>query len=282
MNIKMTIAYDGSRFLGWQRLQGENKKRSIQSILECTLSNLLEEDIKIIGSGRTDAGVHALGQVANFHLSKSKVFEGDKERIERIQSSGGSPLDSFCLQIQKKMNQSLPEDIRIRKVELVEKGFHSRFDASWKTYCYRIDRRSVPQVFTRKYTYWYPEPLAISEMEKVAKAYLGKHDFSAFSTLRPDRKKKGNLQKDTFRTIFACDLIQKKEELWVCIQGDGFMYHMVRILVGTMLEVGQGKRMLPEVVEALQGGKRMETGILLPAQGLYLQEVGYAKGIKKK
>ena len=215
-------------------------------------------------------------------MSKSKVFEGDKERIERIQSSGGSPLDSFCLQIQKKMNQSLPEDIRIRKVELVEKGFHSRFDASWKTYCYRIDRRSVPQVFTRKYTYWYPEPLVISEMEKVAKAYLGKHDFSAFSTLRPDRKKKGNLQKDTFRTIFACDLIQKKEELWVRIQGDGFMYHMVRILVGTMLEVGQGKRMLPEVVEALQGGKRMETGILLPAQGLYLQEVGYAKGIKKK
>ena len=242
-NLRLDICYDGTRYRGWQRLPG--KDDTIQGKIEKALSRILEEEIEIHGSGRTDAGVHAKGQVANFHCESTMPAEEILENLRRY----------------------LPEDIGIYSCKEVAPRFHARLNAKEKTYRYRIWNSELPCVFERRFVTVMPEQLDLAAMEDAAKLLLGEHDFSAFC---------GNakMKKSTVRKIRAITIKRRGEEIWLDFTGDGFLYNMVRILAGTLVEVGRGERSADKIPE-LFGGKRMEAGFLAPAQGLCLMEVEY-------
>ena len=242
-NLRLDICYDGTRYRGWQRLPGADN--TIQGKLEQTLSRILGEEIEISGSGRTDAGVHALGQVANFHCQSVMPAE----------------------EILSQLRRYLPEDIGIYSCKEVSPRFHARLNAKEKTYVYRIFNSDKPCVFQRKYMTLIPESLDVQAMKVAAAHFIGEHDFSAFC---------GNprFKKSTVRFIRSFEVSQKAEELSITVTGNGFIHNQVRIMVGTLIEVGMGTRS-PESIPALFGGKRADAGFLAPAQGLYLQEVAY-------
>lgn len=245
-NILLILMYDGSRYEGWQRLGKGKKEKTIQGILEEILGELLKEEINVIGSGRTDGGVHAFGQTANFH----------------------SVTNMDCSDIKVKLNEKLPEDIVVTFVKEVSKDFHSRYDAKSKTYEYRIDTRAVPSVFTRKYAYSHPEPLDEEAMIEAASYLIGEHDFRGFSSKMNDKR-------TTIRTIYQLDVRKDTEEIRIVIKGNGFLYNMVRIIVGTLLLVGEGKMSKEDVNQVLITGNRTEAGPTISSQGLYLKSVDY-------
>ena len=242
-NIRLDICYDGTRYKGWQRLPGVDN--TIQGKLETALSRILGDAVEVSGSGRTDAGVHAKGQVANFHC----------------ESAMG------CDQILAQLRQYLPEDIGILDCREAAPRFHARLNAREKTYCYRIWNSDAPCVFERRYVWALPERLDLSAMEEAAALLVGERDFSAFC---------GNpkMKKSTVRRISSIGITRYGEEIQIAFTGDGFLYNMVRILVGTLVEVGRGVR-APRSVQQLFGAKRSEAGFLAPAQGLCLEEVFY-------
>lgn len=242
-NLRLDLCYDGTRYRGWQRLPG--KDDTIQGKLETALSRILEEPIEINGSGRTDAGVHARGQVVNFHCQ--------------------SPMGEA--EILSQLRRYLPEDIGIYSCKEVSTRFHARLNAKEKTYRYRIWNSDEPCVFERRYVAVMPEKLDLGAMEQAAACLLGEHDFSAFC---------GNakMKKSTVRTVHSIVIKRRGNELWMDFTGNGFLYNMVRILAGTLVEVGRGERSA-ESVKELFGGKRAEAGFLAPAQGLCLMEVVY-------
>ena len=242
-NLRLDICYDGTRYRGWQRLPG--KDDTIQGKLETALSRILEEPIELSGSGRTDAGVHAKGQVANFHCESAMPAEEVLSQLRRY----------------------LPEDIGIYSCRDVSPRFHARLNAKEKTYRYRIWNSDSPCVFERRFVTVMPEVLDLAAMEDGAKLLLGEHDFSAFS---------GNakMKKSTVRYIRSISIKRRGEEIWLEFTGNGFLHNMVRILVGTLIEVGRGERSV-DSIPALFGGKRAEAGFLAPAQGLCLMEVFY-------
>lgn len=242
-NIRLDICYDGSRYRGWQRLPG--KDDTIQAKLENALTRILGENIEISGSGRTDAGVHAQGQVANFHCNS----------------------DMPCDQILRELRKFLPEDIGIHSVKECAERFHARLNAREKTYLYRIWNSDAPCVFQRKFVTQVPEQLDLAAMTRAARYLEGEHDFSAFC---------GNpkFKKSTVRTIRSVRVFGTAGEVHLEFTGDGFIQHQVRIMVGTLLEVGLGHRD-PDSIPGLFGAKRSEAGFLAPAQGLCLQEVFY-------
>ena len=242
-NIRLDLCYDGSRYKGWQRLQGVDN--TIQGKLEHTLSRILGEPIEISGSGRTDAGAHALGQVANF-------------RCQSQMSSG---------EILEQLRRYLPEDIGIYSVKDVPERFHARLNAVRKTYRYRIWNSDAPCVFDRKFVYILPDRLDLEAMKKAAAYFLGEHEYSAFNANK-------KMKKSTLRRIDAVEIRRNGEELELLFTGNGFLYNMVRIMVGTLIEVGRGERSA-DSIPALFGGKREEAGCLVPAQGLCLMEVEY-------
>lgn len=242
-NYKMTIAYDGTKYQGWQRQV--NTEFTIQGILEQVIGDYIGYAVEIDGSGRTDGGVHAFGQVANVKLS-GKVDE---------------------LDFQRRLNEALPEDIRIRRVELVKNGFHSRLSAKAKRYEYVIDQREKPDVFTRKYCYHYVKPLNVEAMKRAAGYLIGTHDFGGFT----DKKD----EKSTVRTIYDIAIIQEGEKIRFSFYGNGFMYHMVRILTGTLLEVGNKEREAESILKIIESKTRAEAGFAAPALGLRLKEVMY-------
>ena len=242
-NLRLDICYDGTRYRGWQRLPG--KDDTIQGKLETALSRILGEPIEISGSGRTDAGVHARGQVANFHCESAMPATEILENLRRY----------------------LPEDIGIYSCRDVSSRFHARLNAREKTYRYRIWNSDQPCVFERRFTTVLPEKLDIAAMERAAAHLVGQHDFSAFC---------GNakMKKSTVRYIRAIEIRQEGDELSITFTGNGFLHNMVRILVGTLVEVGRGERAADSIPE-LFGGKRAAAGFLAPAQGLCLMEVFY-------
>jgi tRNA pseudouridine38-40 synthase len=252
-NIKMVLQYDGSGYAGWQRLGVITGKRPIQSVVEECLSNYLRQDIKVIGSGRTDAGVHALGQVANFYCDI------------------GLSVDDML----KELNKRLPEDIRVLLLNEADQEFHSRFCAKLKTYEYRIATGEAQSVFTRKYTLHVPEPLNVTAMKKASEYLLGTRDFKAFSTDRKDGK-------TTVRTIEGIQIVKinplhnkSSEEIRIAITGDGFLYNMVRIIIGTLIETGKGIRPPEDMIKVLEGKDRQLAGITVSSQGLFLLNVSY-------
>ena len=242
-NIRLLVCYDGTRYKGWQRLPGVDN--TIQGKLEQTLSKLLGEEIELSGSGRTDAGAHAMGQVANFHCES----------------------ELSCEEILSGLRRYLPEDIGIESCQEASPRFHARLNCKSKSYRYRIWNSDKPCVFERRFVYIMPEQLDIEKMRKAAEFFMGEHDFSAFCANK-------KMKKSTVRRINAITITREGEELVLTFTGDGFLYNMVRIMVGTLIEVGLGKRSA-ETIPTLFGGKREEAGALVPAQGLCLMEVNY-------
>ena len=242
-NLRLDICYDGTRYRGWQRLSGTDN--TIQGKIEVALSRILDEHIEISGSGRTDAGVHARGQVANFHCESAMR----------------------CDEVLTNLRRYLPEDIGIYSCKEVSPRFHARLNAREKTYLYRIWNSEAPCVFDRRFVATFPEKLDVLAMKQAADHMLGEHDFSAFC---------GNpkFKKSTVRYVSAIEITRSGEELQIAVTGDGFLHSMVRIIAGTLIEVGRGERNA-DSIPALFGGKRADAGFLAPAQGLCLQEVCY-------
>ena len=244
MNFKLTIQYDGTRYDGWQR-QG-NTDNTLQGRLEGVLSRMAGKPVEIQGAGRTDAGVHAHGQVASVHLPE-----------------GYTPQ-----KIQNYLNRYLPEDVAVVEVVEVGERFHARLSATGKEYRYHIRMGNVPDVFARKYQYRVEEPLDLAAMERAAGYLTGKHDFRSFCGNR-------RFKKSTVREVFHIGVEVCGSDLTLVYQGDGFLYNMVRILTGTLLEVGLGQRTPESMVDILEARERTAAGKTAPAQGLVLQEVYY-------
>lgn len=242
-NIRLDICYDGTRYRGWQRLA--NNDNTIQAKLEKALSRILGEPIEISGSGRTDAGTHALGQVANFHCNSTMPVE----------------------EILKQLRMYLPEDIGIYSCKNVSPRFHARLNAKTKTYRYRVWCSEQPCVFDRRFVYIQPGNFDVDLMTRAAAYFLGEHDFSAFCANK-------NMKKSTVRYIEKFDIRRSENELEFQVTGNGFLHHMVRIMVGTLLEVGRGDRKL-ESIPMLFGAERAQAGELIPSCGLCLMEVTY-------
>ncbi|MDR1953597.1 MAG: tRNA pseudouridine(38-40) synthase TruA [Clostridiales Family XIII bacterium] len=244
-NVLIEIEYDGSGFHGWQ-IQPE--ARTVQGDLENALTKVCGERIRINGTSRTDAGVHAYGQMAS--------FTGDF----------GIPTERIPLSV-----NHLLDGVRIRSAREVPETFHARYDAVGKTYLYRIAVSDVPDIFMRNYRYQLNKRLNTSKMVEAAAHLVGTHDFNAFRTSG------GSKLRTTERTLF--DLrIEEAEELSVRVTGDGFLYNMVRIIVGTLVEVGLGNRAPDEMREILACGERSWAGHTAPACGLYLERVYFNGG----
>ncbi len=242
-NLRLDICYEGTRYRGWQRLS--NTDNTIQAKLEQTLSRILGEPIEVSASGRTDAGTHAKRQVVSFHC-------------ESIMP---------CEEILFHLRRYLPEDIGIYSCKNMSERFHARLNAKTKTYAYRVWNSELPCVFDRKFVYIDPRQVNLERMERAAEYFLGEHDFAAFCANK-------NMKKSTVRYIHSLDIRRNGNEIVFTVTGNGFLHHMVRIIVGTLLEVGRGER-TEESIPGLFAGSRADTGALVPACGLCLMEVTY-------
>ena len=242
--INLIIEYDGSNYLGWQI---QPKGHTIQGVIQDRLKRLTGEPLQLIGSGRTDAGVHALGQVAHFKTE--------------------SRMDANTFQ--RALNSLLPEDIVIRRAEEVEADFHARRSAKSKIYEYRILNRSTPPAVDRQYVWHVPQKLNLDEMKKATHNLVGEHDFSAFRSV-------GSFTRSSVRNILRADWKRGKGGLLRFeIEASGFLKQMVRAIVGTLVEVGRGKISAQEFKKILDSKDRKEAGPTAPAQGLFLKEVRY-------
>ncbi len=246
-NIQLLIQYDGTRYNGWQ--SQEHTNQTIQGKLTKVLERMLGEPVDLQGSGRTDAGVHAAGQTANF---RTKTMTSCEEILEYV-------------------NRYLPEDIAVLEVREAELRFHSRLHAIRKTYIYRIWNSPISNVFERKYMYQVKEILDAEKMKEAAALLEGTHDFRGFCANK-------RIKKSTIRTLEQIEIEQKGSELSLRFTGNGFLYHMVRILTGTLLEVGLGKRKPEEMTQILASLDREKAGPMAPALGLCLWKVEYNNG----
>ena len=242
-NVRLDLCYDGTRYKGWQRLPGTDN--TIQAKLETALSRILGEPVEVSGSGRTDAGTHAKLQVANFHCRS----------------------EMSCEEILSNLRRYLPEDIGVYSCKNVSPRFHARLNAKTKSYRYHVWNSDAPCVFQRKYAYIDPRTVDFEKMQQAAAHFLGQHDFSAFCANK-------NMKKSTVRYIESFDITRDGDNLYFTVTGNGFLHHMVRIMVGTLLEVGRGERSV-DSIPALFGAERAKAGELIPSSGLTLMEVTY-------
>ncbi|KGJ48841.1 tRNA pseudouridine synthase A [Clostridium sp. NCR] len=243
-NIKITIEYDGSRYKGFQRLKDNDN--TIQGKIEAVLSKMADEKIEIIGSGRTDMGVHAYNQVANFKTNSSLS-------VRKIND---------CL------NNYLPEDIAIKSVEEVDERFHSRYNVKQKVYLYKINNSKTQDVFLRKYSTYIEKPLDIELMKKASEYLVGEHDFTSFASSKS--KKKSNV-----REIHSITINKNKDMIDIFVEGNGFLYNMVRIIAGALIEVGLNKKTPEDIKLMLDAKDRSKASDTAPAKGLYLYSVKY-------
>lgn len=242
-NVKLTIEYDGTNYCGWQK---QNNEKTIQEEIEKAIYKAVGEVVEVIGSSRTDAGVHARGMVANFKTNAT------------------IPFDKFKYAI----NDKLPDDIAIIESEEVSEDFHARYDSKGKTYCYSIINRQQKPAIGRNYVYHFKWDLDIEKMREACKYFIGKHDFKAFRSL-------GSSVKTTERTIEELYIESEGEKINIFITADGFLYNMVRIIVGTLLKVGRGKIPVEDIEKIILLGDRKKAGPCVPAQGLILEKVYY-------
>ena len=242
--FRLTLCYEGTRYRGWQR-QG-NTDNTIQARLEPLLTRLLEQPVELAASGRTDAGVHARRQVCSFRADTDW------------------DVDFMLTQLRK----FLPEDIGAVSLAEAAPRFHARLNCREKTYLYRVWNSEAPNVFERRLMYAFPAPLDLEAMRRAAEALLGEHDFSAFCANR-------HMKKSAVRSIHSIEIRREGEEVRLSFTGNGFLYNMVRILTGTLLEVGTGQRSEESVRAALESLEREQAGFTAPAQGLTLWDVRY-------
>jgi len=242
-NIKLTIEYDGRDFNGWQK---QPDKLNIQGEIERAISMVTGEQIEIFGSGRTDAGVHALGQVANF------------------KTNSNIPINKFAYAINSKLKKS----IRIKKAEEVSEKFHSRYNCKEKTYRYIINNSEQGSAIYRDLEYHISNKLNIEQMKEAAKYFEGEHDFKGF-------KASGTSNKSSIRTIYKANVKKEQEKITIELTGNGFLYNMVRIISGTLVDVGWGKIKPEQISEIIESKNRENAGKTLPPYGLYLVNVKY-------
>ncbi len=243
-NIKLVIQYDGSRYKGWQRLG--KSEMTIQTKIENVLSKMTDEKVEIIGSGRTDSGVHALAQVANFKTKDEKSVD---EMMEYL-------------------NKYLPDDIAIKQVVEVHERFHARYNVVSKTYMYRIWNGRVQNPFLRKHVSHVIGKIDINAMKHAATYLIGEHDYASYRDVKAKKK-------SSIRTIYEIEIAQEEEGITIMIRGNGFLHKMVRIIVGTLLEVGLGRMKSEEVEHILQQKDRALAGPTAQAKGLFLYSVEY-------
>lgn len=243
-NYKLTFCYDGTRYRGWQNQN--NVTNTIQHKMEMVLSDILHEPTSLQASGRTDAGVHAHMQVANFHSSQD--LETDK--------------------ILSQLRHQLPQDIGALILEKVPDDFHARLNCTGKTYRYYLWNSEDPCVFQRRYRTVLTEPLDLVSMQNAATLFLGTHDFSAFTSSR-------NKKHSSVRTIRDITIRKEGPEIIMEYSADGFLYNMVRILTGSLIEVGLGEKTKEDLIDALESGIRADAGFTAPPQGLFLWNVEY-------
>ncbi|MGQ9647054.1 MAG: tRNA pseudouridine(38-40) synthase TruA [Thermodesulfobacteriota bacterium] len=242
--IKLLIEYDGTNYQGWQVQQ---KGVTIQGVIEEKLARLIGEPAHLVGSGRTDAGVHALGQVAHFKT---------KSRLD-VQT------------IQRALNSLLPTDITVRNVEEVDEGFHARRSAKSKVYEYWVLNRPLRSVFQRGTAWHVPQALNLREMKKATRSLIGEHDFSSFQSV-------GSPKKTAIRRVIQAEWKWSREgHLRFEIEANGFLKQMVRAIVGTLIEVGKGKITSEGFQRILESKDRQKAGPTAPAHGLFLKEVKY-------
>jgi len=248
-NFKLTLAYDGSGYSGWQV---QPDAATIQEALASAIGRVTGEKVLPQGSGRTDAGVHALGQVASFALQ--------------------SPIPPDGLIIA--LNDTLPPSIRVLEAEVVPPGFHARKSARAKTYRYRMYRGAICPPFLARYVWHYPYPLNEEEMQKAAAFVIGEHDFTSFAAVDPEQQRDGEAVSKV-RTIFSSSWERQPEEFVYTVRGSGFLHHMVRNLVGTFVLVGKGSLQPQDISRILAERNRSAAGATVPASGLYLVNVEY-------
>lgn len=241
--MRLEMCYEGTRYKGWQRQSATDN--TIQNKLETALSRILNEPIEVAASGRTDAGTHAKYQVVNFHC-KSEMP---------------------CADLLAALRRYLPEDIGIYSCKNVSERFHARLNAKTKTYVYRVWNTERPCVFERKFVYVDTRVVDMGAMQEAARYFVGEHDFSAFCANK-------NKKKSTIRYIHDLDIYRADDEIFFKITGNGFLHHMVRIIVGTLLEVGRNERSADSILD-LFSAERAEAGAMIPACGLCLWEVTY-------
>jgi tRNA pseudouridine38-40 synthase len=241
--LKLTLAYDGTRFVGWQR-QGDGE--SIQGLLEDALARVEGAAVSVQGAGRTDAGVHALGQVASVRVTCGH----DTATLTRA------------------LNAHLPADIRVLAVDDAHPDFHARFSSRAKTYRYQIRNGPIASPFERAYVWHLAEPLALPPMREAAAMLVGTHDFAAFRSV-------GAEVATTVRTVMRSQWQDADGLLAYEVSGDGFLRHMVRAIVGTLVEIGRGWRTPADITRLLQGGRRADAGATAPPHGLFLVRVDY-------
>lgn len=243
-NIKLTIEYDGKDFNGWQK---QPDKLNIQGTIEKAIERITGEQVDLMASGRTDRGVHALGQVANF------------------KTNSNIPIEKFAIAI----NSNLKKSILIKSAEEVDERFHSRLTCKKKTYRYVINNSKYGTAIYRNLETHIPIKLNVEEMQKAIKFFEGEHDFKAF-------KSSGTSSKSSVRTIYKAEVKQmSNDKIWIELTGNGFLYNMVRIIAGTLVEVGLEKIKAEEINDIMESKRRENAGKTLPPQGLYLVNVEY-------
>lgn len=242
-NIRLTIEYDGKDFNGWQK---QPNKLNIQGEIERAIEEITGEKVDLIASGRTDAGVHALAQMANF------------------KTNSNLPVEKYPIALNTKLKKS----IRIQKAEEVEEDFHSRYHCKQKKYRYVINNSEQGSSIYRNLEYFVPNKLNVEKMQEAVKYFEGEHDFKAF-------KASGTSSKSSVRTIYKTNVEKQGDRIVIELTGNGFLYNMVRIIAGTLVEVGLGKIEPNEIPEIIEKGERARAGKTLPPQGLYLVKVEY-------
>lgn len=244
-NIKLTIEYDGKDFNGWQK---QPNKLNIQGEIERAIYNITKEEVDLIGSGRTDAGVHAWNQIANF------------------KTNSNISIEKMAIAI----NSQLKNSIVVKKAEEMDERFHSRYNAKRKTYRYVINNTEYGSAIYRNLEYHFPIKLNVEKMQEAAKYFEGEHDFKAF-------KSSGTSSKNSVRTIYKAEVKTDGERILIELTGNGFLYNMVRIISGTLLDVGLGKIEPSEIEDIINSKDRTKAGKTLPAHALYLVKVNYEK-----
>jgi tRNA pseudouridine38-40 synthase len=245
--LRLIVAYDGAAYAGWQV---QPDKPTVQGILEATWQQLTQESLRVTAAGRTDAGVHALGQVVGLatetRLSNDDLLRG--------------------------LNALLPDDVAVSAVEDARDGFHATYDAVGKRYRYQIHNGRTPSVFDRNYAWHFPQPLDAAAMHAAGQGLVGRHDFSSFETAGSERP-------DSVRTVHELTVArnngERAERITIDVCGDGFLYNMVRTIVGTLVEVGVGKQRIDWPTEVLAATDRRKAGQTAPPHGLFLVEVKY-------
>ena len=244
-NIKLTIEYDGKEYNGWQK---QPDRLNIQGTIETVIESITGEKVELNASGRTDAGVHAIGQVANF------------------KTNSNIPIEKFAIAI----NSRLKKTIVVKKAEEVEEKFHARYNCKKKTYEYVINNSEYGSAVFRNLAYHIPQKLNVEKMNEASKLFIGEHDFKAF-------KSSGTSSKSSVRTIYDASVIKDEDNIKIRLTGNGFLYNMVRIISGTLVEVGLGKMGPKEITRIIEEKDRTKAGKTLPAHGLYLISVEYEK-----